>query len=194
MQEDTKKTGMVIGGVAVLVIAAIIGLVAFNNSNDDTSSNNSTSTSQSSEDNQSEEQASSNIVELAQASPDLSTLVDAVVAAELVDTLSDKNAEYTVFAPTNAAFEALPEGTLEDLLKPENQSDLANILTFHVVPSVALSSYLSDGQKIKTVQGDELTVDITDGVVSINDAKVVTADVQASNGVVHIIDAVLLPN
>merc|ERR1719469_1542929 len=132
-----------------------------------------------------------NIVELAQSVPDLSTLVAAAVAGDLVTTLSSPG-PFTVFAPTNDAFAALPAGTLDSLLKPENKATLVDILTYHVVGAVALSTDLSDGQVIDTVEGKSVTVHIGDGV-KINDANVVMADVMATNGVVHVVDGVLLP-
>lgn len=131
------------------------------------------------------------IVELAGEQENLSTLVKAVEAAGLAETLSGEG-PFTVFAPTNAAFEALPEGTLENLLKPENKEALTAILTYHVVPGAVKSTDLSDGQKAATVQGEEIMVDLSDGV-KINGATLVTADVEAGNGVVHIIDQVILP-
>merc|ERR1712166_202648 len=121
----------------------------------------------------------------------LSTLVAAVVAGDLVDTLTSPG-PFTVFAPTNDAFAALPAGTLDTLLKPENKDTLVDILTYHVVGAVALSTDLSDGQVIDTVEGKSVTVHIGDGV-KINDANVVMADVMATNGVVHVVDGVLLP-
>jgi uncharacterized surface protein with fasciclin (FAS1) repeats len=137
------------------------------------------------------------IVALAVATPDLSTLVAAVQAAELVDTLSGEG-PFTVLAPTNDAFAALPEGTVDTLLLPENIADLQGVLTYHVIAGNVLSSDLSDGQVVETVNGGTLTVDITDTGVYFVDANggralVTTADVEASNGTVHIIDAVLLP-
>lgn len=132
-----------------------------------------------------------NIVELAQDTEALSTLVAAVVAGDLVETLSSPG-PFTVFAPTNDAFAALPDGTLDTLLKPENKNTLVDILTYHVVGAKALSTDLSDGQEIETVEGKIVTVSIGDDV-KINDAKVVIPDVMASNGVVHVIDAVLIP-
>ena len=137
------------------------------------------------------------IVALAVATPDLSTLVTAVQAAELVETLSG-DGPFTVLAPTNDAFAALPEGTLDTLLLPENIADLQGVLTYHVIAGNVLSSDLSDGQVVTTVNGETLTVDITDTGVYFVDANggralVTTADVEASNGTVHIIDAVLLP-
>merc|ERR1712032_1448161 len=127
----------------------------------------------------------------AQSLDDLSTLVTAVVAGDLVETLSSPG-PFTVFAPVNAAFAALPEGTLDSLLKPENKDQLIDILTYHVVGAAAFSKDLSDGQTITTVEGKDVTVHVGSGV-KINDANVVKPDVEASNGVVHIVDGVLLP-
>merc|ERR1712187_125745 len=133
-----------------------------------------------------------NIVELAQSVDSLSTLVSAVVAGDLVDTLSSPG-PFTVFAPANDAFSALPEGTLDSLLKPGNKDQLVDILTFHVLPSQVLSTDLKPKQVVKTVEGKELLVSIYKGDVYANKAKVVGADNLASNGVAHIIDGVLLP-
>merc|ERR1712125_200421 len=133
-----------------------------------------------------------NIVELAQSVDDLSTLVAAVVAGDLVETLSSPG-PFTVFAPTNEAFGALPAGTLDSLLKPENKDQLVDILTYHVLPSQVLSTDLKPKQVVKTVEGKELLVSIYKGDVYANKAKVVGADNLASNGVAHIIDGVLLP-
>ncbi|MGI9658429.1 MAG: fasciclin domain-containing protein [Gaiellaceae bacterium] len=130
------------------------------------------------------------IVDTAIAAGDFSTLVAAVQAAELVDTLKGEG-PFTVFAPTDEAFAALPEGTLDDLLLPENKDQLAAILTYHVVPGTVLSTDLADGQ-VATVNGEEVTIAVTDGV-TVNGANVVTADIETSNGVIHVIDAVLLP-
>merc|ERR1711972_257328 len=133
-----------------------------------------------------------NIVELAQSVDDLSTLVAAVVAGDLVETLSSPG-PFTVFAPTNEAFGALPAGTLDSLLKPENKDQLVDILTYHVLPAQVLSTDLKPKQVVKTVEGKELLVTIYNGEVYANKAKVVGADNLASNGVAHIIDRVLLP-
>jgi uncharacterized surface protein with fasciclin (FAS1) repeats len=132
-----------------------------------------------------------NIVELAAGTESLSTLVTAVKAAGLVETLSG-NGPFTVFAPTNEAFEALPEGTLESLLKPENKDQLVAVLTYHVISAKVMSTDLKEGQKAKTVQGEEVTISLKNGA-SVNGAKVATADIEASNGVVHVIDKVILP-
>lgn len=193
-----NNTGMIVG--VVVAILVLIGGVWFVMSGDDDSSDDTAQTTNLSEDTSRDQEdtdaettvPAENIVELAQATDSLSTLVTAVVEADLVDTLS--GGEFTVFAPTNDAFAALPEGTLDDLLLPENQSQLVDVLTYHVVPSAAFAGDLSDGMMLTTVQGEQLEVGISDdGTVTINDATVVTADVAASNGVVHVIDTVLLP-
>ena len=136
--------------------------------------------------------ASKNIVENAVNSADHTTLVAAVKQAGLVETLSGTG-PFTVFAPTNAAFDALPAGTVEGLLKPENDAKLKSILTYHVVPGMIKAADLKDGQKLKTVQGEDLMVSIKDGKVMINGANVTIADAVSSNGVTHIIDKVLMP-
>ncbi len=136
--------------------------------------------------------AGKDVVALAQGNPDLSTLVKAVTAADLVETLQ-KPGPYTVFAPTNEAFAALGEEKLTELLKPENKDELTKILTYHVVPSAALSSDLSNGQMLKTVEGQDAAVTIDGDTVKVGDATVTAADVEASNGVVHVIDQVLVP-
>lgn len=134
---------------------------------------------------------SKTIVELASETADLSTLVAAVKAAGLVETLNSAG-PFTVFAPTNKAFAALPDGVLESLLKPENKSKLIAILTYHVVSGEVMSKDLKDGQKANTVEGQSITFDLTNGV-KVNNATVAMADVKASNGVVHVIDQVILP-
>merc|ERR1711948_154102 len=138
-----------------------------------------------------------NIVELAQSVDDLSILVAAVVAGDLVETLSSPG-PFTVFAPTNEAFGAHPAGTLDDLLKPENKATLVDILTHHVLPVQVLSTDLKTFQAVKTVEGKPVHVIKYHGEVkvgpSVHDLKKVTgADNLASNGVAHIIDGVLLP-
>jgi len=137
-------------------------------------------------------EAPKDVVDLAIASPDHSTLVSAVTAAGLVETLKGAG-PFTIFAPTNAAFAALPAGTVDNLLKPENKAKLTNILTYHVVAGNVKAADLKDGQKVKTLQGEELTVSIKDGKVMINGANVTTADLAGSNGVIHVIDTVLMP-
>ena len=135
--------------------------------------------------------ADTDIVSLAVQTDILSTLVAAVQAADLVEVLQSEG-PFTVFAPTNEAFAALPEGTVESLLLEENRDMLIAILTYHVVPGKVMSTDLSDGMSAETVQGGNVTIGVGDGV-TVNGANVVMADVEASNGVVHIIDAVILP-
>ena len=135
---------------------------------------------------------SKDIVGLAAGNENLSTLVAAVKAGGLVETLQG-DGPFTVFAPTNEAFAALPAGTLEMLLKPENKDKLVAILTYHVVAGKVKSTDLSNGQMAKTVQGENVDVAISYDTVKISGAKVVAADVMASNGVVHVIDKVILP-
>ncbi|EAQ26038.1 fasciclin domain-containing protein [Roseovarius sp. 217] len=131
------------------------------------------------------------IVDIAAGNESFSTLVAAVQAADLVETLKG-DGPFTVFAPTNDAFAALPTGTVEDLLKPENKDKLAAILTYHVVPGKVMSTDLSDGMTAATVQGSEVTIGTTDGV-TVDSAKVVQADIEATNGVIHVIDTVIMP-
>ncbi|EEX08147.1 beta-Ig-H3/fasciclin [Ruegeria lacuscaerulensis ITI-1157] len=131
------------------------------------------------------------IVDTAVSAGSFNTLVAAVQAAELVDTLKGEG-PFTVFAPTDEAFAALPEGTVETLLKPENKDQLVAILTYHVVPGKVMSGDLSDDMTAATVQGGEITIDLDNGVM-VNDANVVQADIETSNGVIHVIDKVILP-
>lgn len=134
---------------------------------------------------------SMDIVDTASEAGSFTTLLAAAEAAGLVDTLKGEG-PFTVFAPTDEAFAALPDGTVDSLLQPENQDQLTAILTYHVVPGKVMSTDLSDGMTATTVQGGDLTVDLSDGV-KINDATVVSADIEASNGVIHVIDSVILP-
>jgi uncharacterized surface protein with fasciclin (FAS1) repeats len=130
------------------------------------------------------------IVDIAASDESFSTLVAAVDAAGLVETLSGEG-PFTVFAPTNDAFDALPEGVLDALLLPENEAVLTSILTYHVVAGEVTSDQITDGD-VATVEGQNVTLS-TEGGVTVYDANVTTADIDASNGVIHVIDAVLLP-
>ena len=140
---------------------------------------------------------SKNIIQNAVNSKDHTTLVAAVKAAGLVETLEGKG-PFTVFAPTNTAFGKLPAGTVDTLVKPENKATLTKILTYHVVPGKLEASSLTDGKKLKTAEGEELSVKLKDGKVWIVDAKggtsmVTIANVNQSNGVIHVVDTVLMP-
>lgn len=136
---------------------------------------------------------SKNIVENALGSSDHTTLVAAVKAAGLVETLSGTG-PFTVFAPTNAAFDKLPAGTVDELVKPENKEKLTSILTLHVVPGALRAKDLKDGQTLKTVNGEMLTISKKGGMVMINGAHASIPDVISSNGVTHVIDTVILPS
>jgi uncharacterized surface protein with fasciclin (FAS1) repeats len=131
------------------------------------------------------------IVEVASGMNNFTTLVAAVTEAELAETLSGEG-PFTVFAPTNDAFAKLPEGTVDDLLKPENREKLVSILTYHVVPGKMMAADVKAGE-VKTVNGQKLTVSMADGDVMVNDAKVIKTDIVTSNGVIHWIDTVLMP-
>ena len=133
-----------------------------------------------------------NIVEVAVANGSFNTLVAAVQAAGLVDTLSG-DGPFTVFAPTDEAFAKLPAGTVETLLKPENLTKLQGILTYHIISGKVMSSDIQPTQMVKTVNGKEVSIKLSGGTVNVDNAKVVAADVAASNGVIHVIDAVILP-
>ena len=139
------------------------------------------------------EQKDPTIVDIAAGNEDFSTLVAAVTAAGLVETLSG-DGPFTVFAPTNDAFAALPAGTVESLLEPENIDTLTNILTYHVLAGQVTSDQLA-GQRLSVdaLNGDSLHVDATGGGVKVNDSNVISADILGSNGVIHVIDQVLLP-
>ena len=134
---------------------------------------------------------SATIAAMASANEALETLTVALGAADLVDLLNGSE-EFTVFAPTDEAFSALPEGTVEMLLQPENRDQLVQILTYHVVPGRVLSTDLSEGA-VTSAEGSPLDIAISAAGVSVNGVNVIQADVEASNGVIHVIDQVLLP-
>lgn len=139
-----------------------------------------------------DDQSQKNVVQVAIGSPDHSTLVKAVQAAELVDALSNAG-PFTVFAPTNAAFDKLPAGTLEDLLKADKKETLADILQYHVSIGVYKAESLQDGQSLGQANGGNITITKKDDKIFINNSATLIASVQASNGIVHVIDGVLLP-
>lgn len=139
--------------------------------------------------------AASDIVDTAVAADDFNTLVAAVQAADLVDALKGEG-PFTVFAPTDEAFAALPAGTVETLLQPENLAQLQAVLTYHVVPGSYTSGDVAPGSyNLATLQGSEVPIVVgDDGSITVDGANVITADIAASNGVIHVIDAVILPN
>lgn len=132
------------------------------------------------------------IAEIAAGSEDFEILTAAIEAAGLTEALNNSELSITVFAPTDEAFEALPEGTLEELLLPENRDQLAQLLTYHVVDGEVRSTDLTSGE-VDTLTGAPVTVTVGEESVTVNEANVVTADIEASNGVIHVIDTVLLP-
>ena len=138
------------------------------------------------------ETAGKTIVEIAAGAEDFSTLVAAVKAAELVDVLSSKG-PFTVFAPTNEAFAKLPKGTVESLLKPENKDKLIAVLKYHVVPGKVMAKDVVKVDSAKTAQGSSVTVTVEGKTVKVDNAKVVKTDIEASNGVIHVIDTVIIP-
>ncbi|WP_371195824.1 fasciclin domain-containing protein [Glaciecola sp. SC05] len=132
------------------------------------------------------------IVDVAASTPDFSTLVAAVKAAGLVDALKG-DGPLTVFAPTNAAFAKLPAGTVESLLLPENKEQLVAILTYHVVAGKVMAADVVNVTSATSLQGQDITVSVNDGTVMVDQATVVATDIKASNGVIHVIDSVIMP-
>jgi len=187
------------GVVLLSTLTAAVLVLGACSSDDDDESKSSTETTVKAPATTAPAASSQTIVAIAAGNPDFTTLVQAVQAAGLAETLSGPG-PFTVFAPTNEAFAKLPAGTLDTLLKPENKDQLANILKYHVIPSEVLSTAIKPGStKVKTVQGEELTVTSENGKVTITDAKgntvnVVKVDIEGSNGVIHVIDGVLLPS
>lgn len=133
------------------------------------------------------------IVDVAVAAGQFNTLAAALGAADLIDTLKSEG-PFTVFAPTDAAFEKLPAGTVEMLLEPENKDQLIAVLTYHVVAGSVMAADVVELSSAATVNGADVAITVVDGAVRINDATVISADIAASNGVIHVIDTVLLPN
>ncbi|WP_200880092.1 fasciclin domain-containing protein [Halomonas salina] len=132
------------------------------------------------------------VVDTAVEAGQFETLVAAVEAAGLVETLKGEG-PFTVFAPTDEAFAALPEGTVDDLLKPENRDTLTSVLTYHVVPGKVTAEDAMAADSATTVQGQDISITTMDGQVMVNEATVIQPDVEASNGVIHVIDGVLMP-
>jgi uncharacterized surface protein with fasciclin (FAS1) repeats len=139
-----------------------------------------------------EKKADKDIVDTAVAAGNFTTLAAALDAAGLVETLKGEG-PFTVFAPTDAAFAALPEGTVENLLKPENKEQLVSVLTYHVVPGKVTSADVVNLDSATTVNGQSVTITVGGGKVKVDDATVTAVDIAASNGVIHVIDQVILP-
>jgi len=173
--------------LAVIVPALAFGVAACG---DDESTGGAAGTSE--QQAPSTQQKGQDVVALAQDTPDLSTLVTAVSTAKLAETLQGKG-PFTVFAPTNAAFQKLGDAQVQSLLEPKKRDQLTKILTYHVVPRKLTAADLADGQQLKTVAGEKLPVKVDGGTVRVGNATVTQPDVEASNGVVHLIDGVLTP-
>ena len=176
----------------LLSILTILLLISCNNNQPAAVSSSSTEAKDAGQANVKDDASEKNIVKIAVGSADHTTLVAALKQAELVDVLANPG-PFTVFAPTNAAFDKLPKGTLDDLMKPEKKADLQNILQYHVTTSALGADYFKEGQTIGMVNGDNITISIKNGKVVLNNSATIIASIPASNGMVHVIDAVLLP-
>ena len=138
--------------------------------------------------------ASGNLVEIAQNEGVFSTLMTALKATGLDQTLADTTTKFTVFAPTNEAFSKLPAGTVEDLLLPENEAKLTQILTYHIVMEPMTATDIQKNNLIRTFEGDTLKASTIDGKPFINDAQITSGNIYATNGIIHVIDTVLMPS
>lgn len=136
---------------------------------------------------------SKDIIDTAVSAGKFNTLAAALKAADLIDTLKSKG-PFTVFAPTDEAFSKLPKGTVEELLKPENKAKLVSILTYHVVSGNVMAADVVKLSKAKTVQGSDVSIQVAEGKVKVGTANVTATDIKSSNGVIHVIDSVILPN
>lgn len=203
--ETNNKTNWVLMGLVGVVILAVVGLLIMNNQSNTTPqqtnqneqteqqevqiSNEEPTTEESSQEENMAE-PTQNIVEIASGNENFKTLVQAVAAANLVDTLSGEG-PFTVFAPTDEAFAKLPEGTLESLLA--NPEELTKVLTYHVVAGKVMAEDVVKLTNAATVQGQNVTIKVEGDTVMINDSTVTSTDIEATNGVIHVIDTVLLP-
>lgn len=181
------------GFITVLILLVF---TACNNGNSDTSAQPATGTPEATtaggQESVADDDSQKDIVKIALGSPDHTTLVAALKQAELVTSLSNTG-PFTVFAPTNAAFNKLPAGTVEGLMKNDKKADLQNILQYHVALAVYKTENIKDGQVIGQANGDNITLSVKDGKVTVNGGANIVASIPASNGIIHIIDAVLLP-
>src|SRR5678815_4133431 len=176
-----------------LIVAAGLFIASCNNNQDtkvaSASSENTLGAGQSAV---KDDESAKDVVKVAAGSKDHTTLVAAVKQAELVDVLSNAG-PFTVFAPTNAAFDKLPAGTVDDLMKPENKAKLQDILQYHVYVGSLKTDLMQDGQVLNEVNGGNITVSKKDGKIMLNNSATIIASIPASNGIIHVIDAVLLP-
>jgi len=172
----------------------LMSVVSCNGDNavQDKTSIDETVTSAGGQENVKDDESQKDVVKVAAGSKDHTTLVTAIKQADLVTSLSNAG-PFTVFAPTNAAFDALPKGTVDELMKPEKKEDLQNILQYHVTLSALKAESFQDGQTLGMVNGDNVTVNVKDGKVTLNTNVHIIASIPASNGIVHVVDGVLLP-
>lgn len=171
----------------------LAGAIFFTSCSDQTTTETTTEeTSTVGQGNVQDDESAKDVVKVAAGSKDHTTLVAAVKAAGLVNSLSNAG-PFTVFAPTNAAFDKLPAGTVDDLLKPENKAKLEDILQYHVFVGSLKTELMQDGQTLNQVNGGNITISKKDGKVVVNNSANVIASIPASNGIIHVIDAVLLP-
>jgi uncharacterized surface protein with fasciclin (FAS1) repeats len=182
--------------IKIISLALVTGIFSCNNNatEDATNTTAAVSTEQATggQENVQDDESEKNVVKIAIGSKDHTTLVAAIKQAELVTSLSNAG-PFTVFAPTNAAFDALPASTVEGLMKDDKKADLQNILQYHVFLSALKAESLSDGQVLNMVNGDNVTISVKDGKVTLNGNAHIVASIPASNGIIHVIDAVLLP-
>jgi len=181
--------------IAVLLLIAlwsVFGACSNNNTKQDSGTESATTATAGGQEAVQDDDSQKDIVKIAAGSADHSTLVAALKQADLVTSLSNAG-PFTVFAPTNAAFEKLPAGTVEGLMKDDKKADLQNILQYHVAVAVYKTENMKDGQVIGEANGDNITVNVKDGKVTINGTANIIASIPATNGIIHVIDAVLLP-
>jgi uncharacterized surface protein with fasciclin (FAS1) repeats len=177
----------------LLSLAAIVLVMSCNTSDNATSSiTSSESSAAGGQEAVKDDDSQKDVVKVAVGSKDHTTLVAALKQAELVTALSNAG-PFTVFAPTNAAFDKLPSGTVEGLMKDDKKADLQNILQYHVTTSSLKIEYFSDGQTLGMVNGDNITISVKNGKIILNNSVTIIASIPASNGMIHVIDGVLLP-
>jgi uncharacterized surface protein with fasciclin (FAS1) repeats len=177
-----------------VIITATVFLLACNNTTTESKTDLATAetSSNAGQANVKDDASMKDIVKIAIGSADHTTLISALQQAELVDVLANPG-PFTVFAPTNAAFDKLPVGTVDGLMKPEKKTDLQNILQYHVTTSSLKADFFTDGMTIGMVNGGTVTVSVKDGKIVLNNSATIVASIPASNGMVHVIDGVLLP-
>jgi uncharacterized surface protein with fasciclin (FAS1) repeats len=178
--------------VSTLMIGAAMIMFACNNSETAPTEETAATTTAGGQEAVQDDESQKDVVKVAVSSKDHTTLVAALKQAELVTALSNAG-PFTVFAPTNAAFDKLPAGVLDGLMKDDKKADLQNILQYHVAVAVYKTENLTDGQVIGQANGDNITINVKDGKVMVNGTANIVASVPASNGIIHVIDAVLLP-